>query len=163
MSPLIVALFIQKVQTNYTIHFAVHTLSPMERRRKIVLEPFYSLSKSQVAPHIAPHHPSLPLSPGFTFIHQEHCEYAQQKQWEHPGAHSWDNPSRRFQLYLFPLPALRHPIRSQNYKFQIKPPESSLQCSEERVHHVCVCIPPDTWDSLHPDTLSHFIRSRIRY
>lgn len=52
------------------------------------------------------------------------------------------------------------PLESQNHEFQLKPPECSLQCSQNRVHPVFVCIPPATWNSAHPDTPFHFI---IRY
>ena len=92
MSPLIVPLFIQKLQTNYTIPFDVRTLSPMKRGRKILYQPFYSSSKVKLRTTSvsSPYSLSPPITAsltGFTFIHEDHCENAQQKQQQQPETH----------------------------------------------------------------------------
>lgn len=153
MSPLIVALFIQELQTNYTIHFHVRTLSPVKRRRKILLEPLHTSPKSQVtkslssSPHILcpPIHPPRPSPRRQVHPHQASPSFMKS---------TVNTPSRNNRNILGPIPKKvqgrgssffysHHlpsgiPLESQNHKFQVKPLESSLQPFQETVHPVWV-------------------------
>ena len=152
MSPLIVALFIQELQTNYTIHFHVRTLSPVKRRRKILLEPLHTSPKCChqiplfLSTHSLPtHSPPRPSPRRQVHPHQASPSFMKS---------TVNTPSRNNRNILGPIPKKvqgrgssffysHHlpsgiPLESQNHKFQVKPLESSLQPFQETVHPVWV-------------------------
>lgn len=159
MIPLIVKLFIQELQLKYAIHVRVRTLSPVKRRRKVLHQYFYTNIKAFCRNHFLPPHTfscHASLHPFFS-----------------PMKRTMNMPRRNNRNMLEPIfekvlavdssCIYSHhlpwgiPIESESHKFQIKPPNSSLQRSQKRVHPVCVWIPPAIWHSAHWDTTFQFI------
>ena len=132
---------------NYTVHFDVRTLSPVKRRRKILLEPLHTSPKSQVTKSLSssPYILCPPICPPKCHPHQALLSFMKS---------TVNMPSRSNWNILGPIPEKvpvggssffypHHlpsgiPLESQNHKFQVKPPESSLQRSQETVHPVFV-------------------------
>lgn len=126
ISPLVVALFIQEWQT---IHLEARTLSPV-KKRKVLHEPFYSSPKGKFI---------NPFLPSHTFPPSPHCLSHQalpssmkstvdrpRSNWNFLGSIPEKIPvgGSSF-IYSHHLPS-GIPLESQNHKFQIKQPKSSL-------------------------------------